>query len=503
MLTNIIPKQLLAVELAGDEIRAAVVRRKGRRFEVVDFAGLKRPDPQDDLPAVDILKSLADRLRVAGGPGVLVTPMARAFELLMDRKKVAGMRRYQLQEAVRWEVEPYTGITGSSALVGVEAERKIEPRPGEILPEADMDQVTVTVAAIERNVYRAARERFKVAGLRLLRIYPPEEVFYYALFLDGTDSPRALLEVGHDYSNFAILRGGIPEQINTLSLSLDGLMSQLSGGTASRELEDSLKFTVRQTPAPEPLVISGAGANHSELVDYIGKFCPHGARPLALDRTAGVADAREEGAHAAFSTAVGAAVRELKGSRERKGGINDRLPLVPRLKRSVYLVPVVTAVTVGILLAGHYQFMRHQERRYKARITELNKEVKGRRAEIDKYESLLAESNALEKEIDQANKRLKYIQGEAKASLNRMITCLEEMAAALPERIVLRRVSQGGLNIYKVAGSAFVLEGIGDFATRLQEKPWCEAAVIEKVEKNADGRGLAFEMTIQAGGERA
>lgn len=495
-------RRMLAIELAGDDIRAALVRKNGRRFDVLDFASMKRPDPQDDLPAVEVLKALADRLGYAGGPAVLVTPLARAFELLMDRKKVAGMKHHQLLEAVRWEVEPYTGISGTSALVGVEAERKAEARPGEIVPEADMDQVTVTVAAIERNVYRAARERFKVAGLQLVRIYPPEETFYYALFLDIIASPRALLEVGQDYSNFAILRGSTPEQISTLSLSLDSLSAHLNGEQISGELVDNLRFTVRQAPEGESLVISGQGAADAAVVDFIAGFCAGGARPLTLSRAVGIADAPEESAHAVFGTVVGAAVRELKGRQERQAGIDDRVPLMPRLKRSVYLVPLATAAVLVVLLSGHYQFMRYQERHYKERIVTLKEEAKRRKAEVDRYENLLTESNALKKEIEQAKKRLKYIQGQADDNLAHLITCLEGLAAALPGPIVLHRVSQEGLR-YKVVGSAFVLEAVGSFATRLQEEPWCEAAVIEKLEKGPDGRGLAFELTVNSSGETA
>ncbi|WP_319406548.1 PilN domain-containing protein [uncultured Desulfosarcina sp.] len=495
--------KILAVELAGDDIRATLVHRKARRLEVMDFAAMKRPDPQDDLPAVEALKALANRLGYAGGPVVLVTPLARAFELLMDRRKVAGMKHYQLLEAVRWEVEPYTGISGTSALVGVEPERKVEPLPGEIVPEVDTDQVTITVAAIERNVYRAARERCKVAGLQLVRIYPPEETFYYALLLDEIETPRALLEVGPDYSNFAILRGGTPEQISTLSLSLDSLSAHLAGEQVSNELEDNLRFTVRQAPDGEPLVISGQGAADAAVVAFIAGFCPGGARPLTLSRAAGVADAPEEAAHAVFGTAVGAAIRELKGRKARQAGIDDKVPLIPRLKRSVYIVPLATAAVLVLLLTGHYQFMRFQEKRYKARIVSLNEEAKNRKTEVEKYEKLLAESNALQKEIDETKKRLAYIGGKADQNLTQLITCLQGLAAALPERIVLQSVSQGGPTVYKVSGSAFALEAVGAFATKLQETPWCEAAVIDKLETGSGKEGLAFDLTVNAGGEGA
>ena len=199
-----------------------------------------RPDPEDDLPSVDALKALAERLQRSGGPAVFVTPMARAFDLLMDREKTAGFRHYQLVEAVRWEVEPYTGISGANALVGVEAMRRPEAAPGEVVFEDEDDQATFNVSAIERNVYRAVRERFRAAGFSLVRIYPPDVTFYMPLMTAPAEAPRAILEVGEDYSNFAILRGGVPEQINTLSLSRDAIRTHVDGNGFSAELEDAL-----------------------------------------------------------------------------------------------------------------------------------------------------------------------------------------------------------------------------------------------------------------------
>lgn len=486
------------MELAGDDIRAALVRRKGRRFEVLDFATLKRPDPQDDLPDVDTLKALGERLGQATGPAVLVTPLARAFELLMDRKKISGLKHYQLRETVKWEVEPYTGITGASALIGVEPEKRVKARPGEIVSEDEDEQATVTVAAIERNVYRAARERFKAAGYGLARIYPPEVAFYYALYMEAVEAPRALLEVGPDYSNFVILRGGVPEQISTLSLSLDSISAHLSGEVVSNELVDSLRFTVRQAPEPEPLVISGPGAGDAAVVDFIAGFRPNGARPLALSRTAGVADAREETAHAVFGTTVGAAVRELQGRHARQAGINDRMPLVPRLKQSVYLAPLATAVVLGVLLAGHYQYMKHQDRVYKARISTLKTELKARKAEIAKYDNLIQQQDALRKEIEMTRKRLAYIEGQADRQLDHLIACIGGLAEALSDQIVLKAILQDGAATYTVTGSAFDLEALGIYATQLQEAAWCEAAVLRKLEKGADGQRLDFEMTLKA-----
>jgi Tfp pilus assembly protein PilN len=503
-----IEKTLLAVETAGKEICAAVVRRRGKRFEIVDFAAMRRPDPEDDLPSVDAVKALARRLGRAGGPAVFVTPMARAFDLLMDREKTAGLKHYQLAEAVRWEVEPYTGITGVNALVGVEPARRPEPLPGEVVYEDEDDQATFNVSAIERNVYRAIRERFRAAGFSLVRIYPPDVTFYMPLLMAPAEAPRAILEVGQDYSNFALVRGGVPEQINTLSLSLEAIRAHLGGETFSRDLEESLAFTVRQVPGPEPLVISGPGAADAAVVDFVAGFCAHGARPLELSRAAGLADARCDPAHAAYGSVVGAAVRELSGRTQRQAGIDDRVALTLRLKNSAYIAPLATVLVLVALLFGHYFWMKHKDTAYRARIETLTAQAKQRKAEVAQYEALIKEADRIQGQITFAEKRIAFMEGEADTVLIRMIEALNGISRAVDGGIVLTSLvqqpehPQGGAAAadYGLYGLARDLAAVSGLADRLQAEPWCEAAVMRKLARSPAG-GLDFELALTLRGE--
>lgn len=487
-------KTLLAVETAGEEIRAAVVRRRGKRFEIVDFAAMRRPDPEDDLPSVDAVKALAERLGLSGGPAVFVTPMARTFDLLMDREKAAGLKHYQLAEAVRWEVEPYTGITGVNALVGVEAAPRPAPRPGEVIYEEEDDQATFNVSAIERNVYRAIRERFRVAEFSLIRIYPPDVTFYMPLVMSSADTAWAILEVGQDYSNFAIVRGGVPEQINTLSLSLDVIRAHLNGEAFSRDLEDSLTFTVRQAPGPEPLVVSGPGAADAAVLDFIAGFCAHGVRPLDLTRSAGITDLRSDPSHAAYGSVVGAAMRELSGRAAQRVGVNDRVALALRLKNSVYIAPLATVMVMAVLLLGHYVWMKHKDEAYRARIETLTAEVKQRKAEVAQYEALIKESDRTLEQIAFAEKRIAFMEGEANQVLNRVIDALSGIAHAVDDGVVLTSVAQqADGTTYEIYGTARDLAVVSSLAERLQEESWCEAAVLRSMTRSPAGE-LYFAM---------
>ncbi len=496
-----VSKDLLAIEVAGDDIRAALVRGSGKNIEIIDFAAMKKADPEDDLPSVEAVKAIAERLRCTGGPAVFVTPMARTFELRMDLSKYSVLKSAQLREAVRWEVEPYTGITGGNALVGVQPAAGPEARPGEIVYEDDEDQAVINVSAIERNVYRAVKERFRVAGFSLRRIYPPDVTFYVPLLMDQVEAPRAILEVGRDYSNFAVVRGREPELISTLTMRLVSIGAHLCGELVSRELEDSLRFMARQVPAPEPLIISGPGAAVPSLVEYISGFCANGARPLVLSRIAGITDARTAPEHAVYGAVAGAAVRERLGRGERALGIDDEVSLSQRLRKSAYLFPVaVTALTI-IALFGHYGFMRYKETSYRKRIATMNGEIKERKAKIAEYEKLIKEEQTVGKKIDEAKRRLAYVSGQADGELRKIVAAIRGVGAAVSDRVVLSSIAGTPDGGYLVTGGAAGQGAVGRFTTALQRQGWCRSAVLQKAERGESDDGfLTFEILVKTVG---
>ena len=491
---KIFEKKLLAVEVAGGYIRAAVVTTKGNGFEILDFSQVDRPDPEDDLPAIEAIKTLATRMDYTSGPAVYVTSLARAVEISMNRKKISKMKHYQLMEAVKWEVEPYTGVTGMQALIGVKKKEKTAPEPGMIL-EQDEEDIAVNVSVLERNIYRAIKERFKVAGFKLVRIYPPEVCFYMPVFIEEFDVPRAILDIGQDYSNFAILKGESPTLINTLPVSMEAIIDHLTGNP-SGELESTLKFTARQTPEPMPLIISGPGAGDRRIVDYISSICANGAETIALKKAAGLTGGGDDSLNAVYATVAGAGIRDLKSKKERLAGVNDAEPLVPRLKKSAYLMPLIATVLLIAFLFGHFQYMRWQESSFKSRIAKLSAELKEKKVRHSKYDKALKESEALKKKIELAKNRIAFATNKADEDIAHVINFFSDLAGLIPENVILEKLIQENRLEYRVAGKSLDLSSVGGFATKMQEKRWCESVVIKSIEKTEADR-LSFEFSIK------
>lgn len=495
-MVTFLEKRLLAVETSGEAIRAALIVKKGKVHEIRDLVSLVRPSPEDDLPDIGMIRELGVRLGVAEGQAVFVTSMARAVEIPMDRDRVSSMKQYELCEAVKWEVEPYTGVTGDNALVGVSVAPKAPVEPGTIIPDDDDEETLVGVSVLEKNVYRAVKERFKAAGFTLVRVYPPDVCFYMPLDLEPhEEAARAILEVGVDYSNFAILRGGTPLQINTLNISHEAVKELLVGASESLDLEDSLKFTVGQAPGPLPLVVSGVGAGDPEVVSYIAAVAPHGAEPLGIRKSAGLRGAGEAAGNAAFATVAGAGIRELKSGGTRQIGISDQEALILKVKRSAYLMPLVVMVFMFLVLFSHYEYMRFREGNLKKEMTRYKAVLSEKKATRARYDTLLKRSDKLREEIAFIRKRIAFAQGDADKKVHHLIRVMEGVAEAAPSRVVLTDFSQAGERHYTLSGEASTLTAVGAYATGLQDLAWCEVAEMEEIRQT--GASFAFLFSLR------
>lgn len=487
----------MAVEVAGETIRGVVLDKKGKKITINDFCSLKRISPEEDLPDIAILKELVQSLKYKGKKAVYVTALARSCELFMDRKKVAGMSVYQLSESAKWEIEPYTGITGNNAFVGVEKEKKAKAAPGEIVYEEDTDEIMVNISAIERNVYVAIKERFKAAGLQLKKIYPPEVSFYMPLFLQEMETPQAILEVGQDYSNFALFKGPHPQQISTLNFSCDAIRSLETQASLASDLESSLRFTFSQAPEHEPVVLTGPGAADPDIVKYLSSFSHAGALPLLISKTSGVTARDPDPADAVYGTAIGAGIRQLKASAFQQIGIDDQEPFFIRVKKNAYIMPLVATGFIAFSLLGHNQYMKHQNRRFESDITEYTRKIEKNQSLVKEYDVLLEKSRKIQSSIRNYQNKINYISKEADKNITALIQVLETIAGALPDELILEAVSQeeNSDTIFIVKGTSGTLKPIGSFAAVLQQSPWCKSAVIQSVAAEEPGR-LHFKMRM-------
>ncbi len=482
-------RTILAIEISDDQLYGAVVQAHGRKTTIVDFVSSERKNPGEDLPDSDDLDALAKRLSYSGRTVVLVTPLTRTVQLSVESTRLRKLKNYQLAESLRWEVEPFTGINGATALVGVEPQQQDKD---DILITLDGEQESdVQVSVMEKNVFLALRQICKRAGLKMQRIYAPDSCFYLPA-VDGDDA-RAVLDIGTDLSAFVVIKGRQPQQISAYPLGRESLRELAEGENAS-ELESSLRFIIEQAPPPKPLLVTGPGALDSHIVAWLDDLCPNGAEALSLSKERNLSKADHAAFNAVFATSVGAGLRELLGAARRYIGIDDTAPLSVRLKDNAYMMPMVVAVLLALTLFGHYEWMVFQKNNYDQQIKELAAKVEAREKSNTLYQNHKQQVDGLSGEIRILENQINFVTGGSDNNLERLQRTLTALGQ-LPDHLTLANVIQHGCR-YTLKGEALDADGVSRFAVTLQHYPWCQTVKVTELKFDLDRFVFTLELEL-------
>lgn len=486
-------RRVLALDLSGSQIIGAVVEIKGKESKIDNFVAIDRTNPGDDLPDPVNIQEIVDRLDYDGGGVVLVTPMARSVQITMNRAKVEKLRQHQLCDALRWEVEPYTGVSGTQAMIGAEKGGPVEQENMLLLAEDDMD-TDVNVSVIEQNVFRAMKQILKRSKLKLLRIYPPEVCFFMPIFLEPVEGAQAVFDIGADYANFTVVKGRQPKQINTYPLGRDVLLEMIDSEDLGTEAEKSLAFLIGQVPGPLPLILTGIGATVDKIVGYLDQACEYGARRIELTRSSQLGKSGHDGMNAMYSIAAGAAMREISGRAWRDIGITDSIPLGLRFRQSVYLVPLGVAALLAVALIGHYAYMKNSKVRYVKETARLESQIKEKKQKHEAYDKLKKELSELEQKTGQIKKKITYLQSGSDDNLIHINRVLDSFLQ-LPVSMQLESIQQQNEEKYTIKGEADDFAVVGSVAEFLQAYPWCKVVNIKALEPGQDGN-LRFTFEV-------
>ncbi len=486
-------KKVLALDLSGSQLIGAVVENKGKKMTIANFVAIDRVNPGDDLPDPANIQEIIDRLDYEGGTVVLITPMARSVQIAMNRTKVEKLRHHQLCDALRWEVEPYTGVSGLQAMIGAEKSGPVEQENILILAEDDLE-TDVNVSVIEQNIYRAMKQVMQRSKLKLLRIYPPEVCFFMPLFLEAVAGAQAVFDIGADYANFTVVKGRQPKQINTFPLGRDVLLEMIDSDEQGTEAEQSLAFLLGQVPGPLPLILTGIGATADKIVAHIDRACEYGARRIELTRSSQLGKTGHDGMNAVYSIAVGAAMRELSGQAWRAIGITDAIPLPLRIRQSAYIAPLGVACLLIVVMVGHYSYMKNSKVRYTKETAELESQIKDKKQKHEAYDKLKTELSELEQKTGQIKKKLIFIQTGSDDNLIHVNRVFDSFLS-LPVSMLLDSIQQEKEK-YILKGEAEDFEVVGSVAVFLQRYPWCKAVHIKALEPGQDGN-LKFTIEME------
>lgn len=447
---------VLAVEIDGMTLRAAVVRRKLRSLAVSDCLKVERAEESELITAAE-LSMLTSRIANCPKNAVVVSPLAAVIEVAMDKKKVRKMKPHQLKEALRWEAEPYMAVPAAESLVGYE-----------LGPDTGEGHLGIWVSMLPEEDYRNLKETFAASGLKLIRAYAPEACFPVAAMSAGKEKDRVVIDLGRQMMRAALIEDGNLTAFSTLPASLAATRAHLDGLPAPK-LEPSLKEAFGAWSAGgREFVLTGPGGLDADVVRFFREVLGFDAAVLELPAAG---DAAPE-----YASVIGAGLRQLRLFGGWKTiGIHDGVELSLLIRQRVQILPVVAVLAIVALFLGHYFYLKRQ-------LDYRGAEVAALTAQKEEYARLQSQAAETDELVSRLEQKVEFIEGRALDA---------EKLFRLLLAVAVRTGGPGGLSYTSVQylpGDQVVLEGeavsaagAGLLALTLQEEPWCKHVTIERV----------------------
>jgi Tfp pilus assembly protein PilN len=460
--------EILAIELGDDALRAVVVKKEDGKVLVLSAAEVAN-EPQstlDNLVTEQALDSpqidgLLGKLATYPRRTVLVTPEVKFLTAELPIPPGAKLSSNKLQEAVRWEAQPYLDFSPSEGLFGY---RLLKGKKGAT------NTTPVLISAISREDYRRLEEICHRCGLALQAVYAKDSAFAYSVDRFLKEKTKGIiLNLEQDSIAGAFIDSGNPLTFQTAPLdAVEKLISDLAPGIG--EIDE--------------VVIAGSQKEHiKDIIDKLRrnfKF-PVGLWKLPDDTYYSQAENLPE-IGPQFATCIGAAWQELEITSKGELGIDDRVPLVTHLKTRIHTLPLVIVGLVALSLLAHYTFMKTSSWRYSSRIEELE----GVRV---KFEGNLSELERLESEISDTYEEKRHIEKVLPDRSHRILNLFDGIINQIPDDVILNRIVQQDDNTFLLEGSGISASSITAFAGELNQLEGTREARLESL---ISSRGVGF-----------
>src|SRR6266851_2303381 len=241
-------QRIVALEIAGDGIRAAVADRAWNSFSIAGtYEDQRHPDEADVSGALTRLINRVGRadITISALPGELVAKRLLALPF-HDRRRLEQAVPFALEEHLPFAVDDSVvafatvGHEGENSLVMAASARKADLRSHlELLAKAGLDPKTVTLSALALPSL-VARSR------------------------NGSSSRHLLIDLDHDRTSLVFLdAGGTPRAIRTLTVGMDSASNGSDPNEASNLILSSIRQTLlahQNSGAPADVILTGAAA---------------------------------------------------------------------------------------------------------------------------------------------------------------------------------------------------------------------------------------------------
>jgi len=462
---------IIAIDLDRDAVRAVVVSTHGRSGVVTEavetsidtgFGGMGEHGPAFDTALAALAGQPPKRV-------VVLTSQARSFtcDLSLPLSQVQKLGREKLEHAARWEIEPYLDFPASEALLSVAIPQH---QPGGYASKT----TTLQVCVAPRELYAAIEGACQVRGMKLLRLYAPDNAFAYsgvgALEEGGLE---AVVSLRNSSTAAAMKRGqealifrSIPAIVGNDPSSADELVWAIA---------DTVKDFTQAAGVPERVILADAGAAIPTLAEQVKLQSGIDAAVWSTSYTNGMVKSECGTIGPQYASAVGAALQELGICGSDKHGVDNRIPVAHTLRSNLHVAIVTLIIVLGGGLGLNYYTVHSRTKRLASDQSDLKtteQDLKFRQSKAQEEEEKIAH---VETAMEAARKEIAWID-KLRNAKPAAATLLEGLRGTIPYDVVLYRVeqSQASDREFMVSGWGWRAGSISEFQAKVQEAEWSE-----------------------------
>lgn len=466
---------LLIMEICEKDIRAAVIRRKLRGYRVLEHVIMPRQEQYGPLGREE-LAAVKTQLSHCPKDMVVISSQVSLIEINLDQAKYKKIKKGQMKEVVKWEIEPYITTAPLSNLVGylVLPQRKAEKK--EAAP------VTVWVTLIPEDEYTLLRETAESVGLRLVNVYPAEVCFPLLVLGKKRQESQAILYLDEHNLKAAWVRDGYLSRFRSLPLGTKDIAFHIENQTDVSIREQFQELL--ESEDGERMVLLGPGSKDVQAAAFLRDY-----GSSHLDIAAAIDSVQKDSQSLSQVELVnleGAAVAEwglLKGYRS--AGINDRIPLNRLLREKIHFVPVLAFTIFLCFFLGHYGLMKYQIYHAQASITRLEGEKNRILGAQKEYAALKTSETELKTKLELAETKTLHLNGLFDDRADYLLDILIALSTHRSANLEITSITSEQIEReYMIKGLGREISPINSMLKGLQTQPWCEFARLEEIKED-------------------
>ena len=243
LLTPLKNSEILAIDIDSDALRAVIVKKQGKGIVVEKAVEIQCRQSSSAVFEKKSLENLLGEFESYPKKTILVSSEVEFLSSELPFSPHVKISSDKLQEAVKWEAEPYLNFTSSEGFFRYQLLSNSYVNGG-------INATPAFISAISKENYNHFNRICQRNRLRLQRVYARDSAFAYAVYRLPRNADYPLIfHLGKDTVSAAIIKEGSPVSFQDSPCeSMEPFISEITG---SNGLADEIIITGKNgTPDP-------------------------------------------------------------------------------------------------------------------------------------------------------------------------------------------------------------------------------------------------------------